>query len=175
MRAFFFPPAAWFAISLSAVCPAVPGGWRLSMEVRCNAESVRGEREERRSSSVVMLSGHLGTLLAVGELKMVGGKSTKVFIGKFDIRATYTFAKALRDGMPKTEAKRRGMVAAIMGAHARLGIPHDHKEFESLKEAAEKRNKTTITSDLFDRQIRLKLARGRVLRQDVSSRDREVR
>jgi hypothetical protein len=49
------------------------------------------------------------------------------------------------------------MVAAIMGAHARLGIPHEHKEFESLKEAAEKRKKTTSTPELFDRQVRHRL------------------
>ena len=42
-------------------------------------------------------------------------------IGKFDILATYTYAKALLDGLDDDEAKERGMVAAIMGAKARLG------------------------------------------------------
>ena len=45
-----------------------------------------------------------------------------VSIGKFDILATYTYAKALLDGSDEDEAKQRGMVAAIMGAHARLGL-----------------------------------------------------
>jgi hypothetical protein len=101
---------------------------------------------------------------------MAERKSRQVWIGKFAILATYTFAKALGDGMPENEAKRRGMVAAIMGAHTRLGIPHEHKEFESLKEAAEKRKKTTITPELFDRQ-----AGRRILREGLSSGDGEVR
>src|SRR3954452_12168046 len=42
-------------------------------------------------------------------------------IGKFDILATYTYAKALHDGLDDDEAKRRGMVAAVMGARARMG------------------------------------------------------
>jgi hypothetical protein len=40
---------------------------------------------------------------------------TDVRIGKFDILATYTYAKALPDGTPANEAKERGIVAAIMG------------------------------------------------------------
>ena len=77
-----------------------------------------------------------------------------VSIGKFDILATYTYAQARLDGMADDEAKQRGMVAAIMGAQARLGIRKDHhEEFHSLKEAAEKRKKTTITAESFDRQV----------------------
>jgi hypothetical protein len=46
------------------------------------------------------------------------------------------------------------MVAAIMGAQARLGIHKEpHEEFHALKEAAEKKKKTTITAESFDRQI----------------------
>jgi hypothetical protein len=44
-----------------------------------------------------------------------------VNIGKFDILATYTYAKARLDGLSEIEAKERGMVAAIMGAKAKLG------------------------------------------------------
>jgi hypothetical protein len=51
-----------------------------------------------------------------------------VSIGKFDILATYAYARALRDGLDDDEAKQRGMVAAIMGAQARLGIRKDHRE-----------------------------------------------
>jgi hypothetical protein len=89
---------------------------------------------------------------------MAKSSNPEVSIGKFDILATYTFAKALLDGMAEDEAKQRGMVAAIMGAQARLGVGHDHKdEFQSLKEAAEKKKKTTITAESFDRQVRRKM------------------
>ena len=77
-----------------------------------------------------------------------------VSIGKFDILATYTYAKALLDGHDDDEAKQRGMVAAIMGAQARLGIRKEHHdEFEAQKVAAEKKKKTTITAESFDRQV----------------------
>ena len=75
-------------------------------------------------------------------------------IGKFDILARYTYAQALLDGMPDDEAKQRGMVAAIMGAQARLGIRKEHhEEFQAQKEAAEKKKKTTITAESFDKQV----------------------
>ena len=68
-----------------------------------------------------------------------------VSIGKFDILATYTYAHALLNGLDDDEAKQRGMVAAIMGAQARLGIRKEHhEEFQAQKEAAEKKKKTTI-------------------------------
>jgi len=44
-----------------------------------------------------------------------------VSIGKFDVLATYTYAKALLDGLGDGEANERGMVAAVMGAKARQG------------------------------------------------------
>ncbi|MGB2611596.1 MAG: hypothetical protein WBC80_21700, partial [Isosphaeraceae bacterium] len=37
---------------------------------------------------------------------------TNALIGKFEILATYTYAKALRAGLPEPEAKQRGIVAA---------------------------------------------------------------
>jgi hypothetical protein len=80
-----------------------------------------------------------------------------VSIGKFDILATYTYAHALLDGLSDDEAKQRGMVAAVMGAHARLGITRHHEEFQTQKEAAEKKKKTTITAGSFDRQVADKL------------------
>src|SRR5262245_43130871 len=77
-----------------------------------------------------------------------------VSIGKFDILATYTYAHALLNGLDDDEAKQRGMVAAIMGAHARLGIRKEHhEEFQAQKEAAEEKKKTTITAESFDRQV----------------------
>src|SRR5262245_43163462 len=80
--------------------------------------------------------------------------SEYVPIGKFDILATYTYAQALLDGMADDGAKQRGMVAAIMGAQARLGARREHhEEFQAQKEAAEKKKKTTITAESFDRQV----------------------
>jgi hypothetical protein len=49
-----------------------------------------------------------------------------VSIGKFDILATSTHARALLSGMDADEAKQRGMVAAIMGAQASLGVRREH-------------------------------------------------
>jgi hypothetical protein len=81
-----------------------------------------------------------------------------VSIGKFDILATYTYAHALVAGLDDDQAKQRGMVAAIMGAQARLGIRKEHHdEFQAQKEAAEKKKKTTITAESFDRQVAHKM------------------
>jgi hypothetical protein len=81
-----------------------------------------------------------------------------VSIGKFDILATYTYAQALLDGLAEDDAKQRGMVAAIMGAHARLGRRHRHEDdFQARKEAAEQKKRTTITAESFDHQVRDKL------------------
>jgi len=75
-------------------------------------------------------------------------------IGKFEILATYTYAKALLDGLDDDEAKERGMVAAVMGAKAKGGhgggTQDDHK---ADKDAAERKKKTTITAESFDRQV----------------------
>ena len=79
---------------------------------------------------------------------------TEVKIGKFDILATYSYAKALLDGAPMDEAKQRGIVAAIMGAKAKLGhTSGSQKDHENEKAAAEKKKKTTITAESFDRQV----------------------
>jgi hypothetical protein len=52
------------------------------------------------------------------------------------------------------------MVAAIMGAQARLGIRKEHHdEFQSQKEAAEKKKKTTISAESFDKQIADKMGK----------------
>jgi hypothetical protein len=90
---------------------------------------------------------------------MAKSKPADVRLGKFDILATYTYAKALLDGLPEDDAKQRGLVAAIMGAHARMGIRHGKGEddFEGRKQAAEKKKKTSITAEAFDHQIEEKL------------------
>ncbi len=91
---------------------------------------------------------------------MAKSPSGEVSIGKFDILATYAYAQALLDGMPDDEAKQRGMVAAIMGAQARLGIRKEHhEEFRAQKEAAEKKKKTTITAESFDKQVAHKMGK----------------
>jgi hypothetical protein len=77
-----------------------------------------------------------------------------VSIGKFDILATYTYARSLLDGLADDEAKQRGMVAAIMGAKARLGHRGgSHDDYKADKEAAEKKKKTTVTAESFDHQV----------------------
>jgi hypothetical protein len=79
----------------------------------------------------------------------------EVSIGKFDILATYTYAKGLLDGLTDDEAKVGGMVAAVMGARARSG--HDsgtHQDDDkSDKDAAERKKKVTITAESFDHQV----------------------
>jgi hypothetical protein len=83
-----------------------------------------------------------------------------VSIGKFEILATYTYARALLDGLDDDEAKQRGMVAAIMGARGRVGIrKEDHGDFQAQKEAAEKKKKTTITAESFDQRVAHKMGR----------------
>jgi hypothetical protein len=83
-----------------------------------------------------------------------------VSIGKFDILATYVYAQDLLNGLSDDEAKQRGMVAAIMGAQARLGIRKEHhEEFKAQKEAAEKKKKTTITAESFDKQVANKMGK----------------
>ena len=85
---------------------------------------------------------------------MAKKKPDDVSIGKFDILATYTYAKALLDGLSDGEAKERGMVAAVMGAKAKSGhgsgTQDDHK---ADKAAAEKKKKTTITAESFNKQV----------------------
>ena len=78
-----------------------------------------------------------------------------VAIGKFDILATYTYARGLLDGLDNEEARERDMVAAVMGAKARMGhTGGSHKDdYKADKDAAEKKKKTTITAESFDHQV----------------------
>ena len=90
---------------------------------------------------------------------MARKKPDDVSIGEFDILATYTYAKGLLDGLDDEEAKERGMVAAVMGAKARLGHSggSHHDDYKADKDAAEKKKKTTITAESFDHQVADKL------------------
>jgi hypothetical protein len=81
-------------------------------------------------------------------------KHAEIMIGKFDILATFTYAKALLDGTDDSEARERGIVAAIMGAKARAGAGVDHK---AEKTAAEKKKKSSITAEEFDHQVTAKM------------------
>ncbi len=91
---------------------------------------------------------------------MANKPPTDVSIGKFDILATYVYAQALLHGSDDDDAKQRGMVAAIMGAQARLGVRKErHEEFQAQKEAAEKKKKTTITAESFDKQVANKMGK----------------
>jgi hypothetical protein len=81
-------------------------------------------------------------------------KRAEILIGKFDILATYTYAKALLDGAEDVEAKERGIVAAIMGAKAKSGAGVDHA---AEKSAAEKKKKSSITAEEFDHQVTAKI------------------
>jgi hypothetical protein len=81
-------------------------------------------------------------------------KHTEILIGKFDILATFTYAKALLDGTDNSETKERGIVAAIMGAKAKSGVGVDHK---AEKTAAEKKKKSDITAEDFDHQVAAKM------------------
>ncbi len=81
-------------------------------------------------------------------------KPEDVSIGKFDILATYTYARALLDGLGDDEARERGMVAAVMGAKAKFGHGGDTQDdHKADKDAAEKKKKTTITAESFDKQV----------------------
>ena len=54
--------------------------------------------------------------------------------------------------------RRSGIVAAIMGAQARLDHVHGHKDdFQDDKERAERKKKSTITASVFDHQVAAKM------------------
>jgi hypothetical protein len=85
---------------------------------------------------------------------MATKKAYDLSIGKFDVLATYTYAKALLAGTDDPEAKERGMVAAVMGARAKLGYAGSrHEDYQADKKAAEKKKKATITAGSFDSQV----------------------
>lgn len=81
-------------------------------------------------------------------------------IGKFDIFATYTYAQAKQNGTDDENAKIHGYVVAVMGAQARRGGGRRGGSGDALaniKQAAEKKKKTVITADNFNRQIIAKM------------------
>jgi len=88
-----------------------------------------------------------------------GAPRSDGLIGKFEILATYTYAKALRDGLPEPEARQRGIVAAVMGARSRgvsRGGPRAPAGSNASKQGAATR-KQTLTAATFDAQVSAKL------------------
>lgn len=84
-----------------------------------------------------------------------------VQIGKFDIFATYTYAKGKAQGMADGEAKVYGYSIAVLGAQAKMGNRKGGggNPLTVLKEAAEKKKKgkVSITAKQYDSQIVAKL------------------
>jgi len=88
-----------------------------------------------------------------------GSTRTVTLIGKFEILATYTYAKALRAGLPEPEARQRGIVAAVMAARSRSvsrGGPPTATGSTTSKPGAAKREQT-LTAATFDAQVASKL------------------
>ena len=88
-----------------------------------------------------------------------GAPRADPLIGKFEILATYTYAKALRDGLPEPEARQRGIVAAVMGARSRgvsRGGPRAPADSNASKQGAATR-KQTLTAATFDEQVAAKM------------------
>ena len=62
--------------------------------------------------------------------------------------------------MAEDEAKVRGMVAAIMGCKRGWGAFHGHEDhFQTEKDRAERKKKTTITAASFDHQVADKMGK----------------
>jgi hypothetical protein len=74
-------------------------------------------------------------------------------IGKLDILATSTYDRALLEGSTEADARDRGMVKAIMGARARSGQAGAHDDDQTDETAVEKKKRTMITAESFDRQV----------------------
>ena len=80
--------------------------------------------------------------------------SGKYAIGKFDILATYTYAKALLDGAGRRRGQGAGHGRGDHGGQGPARAPGDtHEDYKAQKEAAEKKKKTTITAESFDHQV----------------------
>ena len=86
--------------------------------------------------------------------------SSQPRIGKFELLATYTYARALRDGLRDDEAKERGITAAVMGARSRgltRGASESKSDSQPAKSKVPKAKRKTLTADLFDQQVAHKL------------------
>jgi hypothetical protein len=73
----------------------------------------------------------------------------QITIGKFDILATYTYARELLDGRDDADVRRLVMVAAVGGANYRRRkgtAPEPRTEKDEKRES-------TITAEAFDHQV----------------------
>ncbi len=89
------------------------------------------------------------------EPSATAGPRSDVSFGKFEILAAYTYARALRNGYSDTGAKQRGIVAAVMAAHAR-GV-RGGGEKASVDSKALKKSKPMPTAATYDKQIATKM------------------
>jgi hypothetical protein len=92
---------------------------------------------------------------SAAETPGTGARRSEALIGKFEILATYTYAKALRNGLPEPEAKQRGIMAAVMGARSRgvrRGGARAPADAKASKQGAATR-KQTLTAATFDEQV----------------------
>jgi hypothetical protein len=98
-----------------------------------------------------------GVAVLAGSTQVGSGVSPKqvVKIDKFQILASYTYTRALRDGMSDREAKERGIVAAVMGARSR-GVGRGSRSQAGGSSATSARKKT-LTAELYDREVSSKL------------------
>ena len=80
-------------------------------------------------------------------------------IGKFDIFATYIYAKDLLEGKPEKDAKEHGYVIAVIGAQARMGNFMSKNKVSAanpmaaMKAAASAKKKKEISYKDFDKLI----------------------
>ena len=91
--------------------------------------------------------------------KGVDSPPNQPLIGKFEILATYTYAKALHDGLPDREAREHGIVAAVMGARSR-GVARGGRSQpagSSTAKQAPGTRKKTLTAETYDQQVSSKL------------------
>ena len=83
---------------------------------------------------------------------MATKRADDVSIGKFDILATYTYAKALLDGLTRTRPGSAGWSRRSWAPRPSSATRHAPR-LRDDKEAAEKKKKTTITAESFDHQV----------------------
>ena len=105
----------------------------------------------------------MGAPLAVGSGATNVAKkkpSDDVSIGKFDILATYTYAQALLDGSTTTRRSSGAWWPRSWGLrHGWASAGSTTRSSRPQKEAAEKKKKTTITAESFDKQVAHKMGR----------------
>ena len=81
-----------------------------------------------------------------------------VLIGKFDIFATYSYLKAVLNGMEESKAKKYGFAVAVCGALAKRGLrginPKNIKNhYSEVKKASFQKKKREITEEDYDKII----------------------